>query len=949
MKKIRNTIAALLLGLVAGGCSDDTFFTGGEPGDGSLNVNYLVDGEVLETRSVQAVDDEIKLESALIFFYDIDTGKALCSAYVKPSAGKRTLSFDPPSGLLPDVEYNTLVLGNPDNYTGGKSVESFAESIMDLDYLTARLEIKYNRRNAIVRDSPGVLPMFGQFVDVARKTPKTFRYRESDGLVSTEGMFYFSRAVSRIDLENFVPSTLLVESVKVINYQAEGYPLTEGLKGSDIIDYTHSGPAGWMNVQPLQAGETDQRLSSSLYCFPNIVVASQPDDKITTALLIKGKYCEKKDGSEYDSESTYYRFNLCNTGKGQVLMRNYAYKATIKGVKRRGSKTPEEAINDHLPIFDYDVTDDWQATDDNAVSDDRGNYLIISKSFITFDGDDSRSNMLNLRVQTNNDLVWSVAPDDSEESIDNSHFICEKGDENTLRVAPVETNDTPHVRFGRFIVTARSSSDPSVELKLTVNIQQLTTEFNYSMLTVDGCTGTIVRKLNPNGGVLRLKVLTGAASNAWFTEDADNAVKNWGPNSHFSELGNNGADLEIVYDANVSGSARSTTLRVYLDPDINKDNVVKPVFVTLTQDITTDLFTLSPAPVDGAYTIDCCSYENIPTLTPHTLNISAKKIVLAMNPAAGVKVTVKHNFHARDITLDKKNWYGPATTVNMQNIFTEESKFNTISNNVGNSEVYYIAVEAMAPGDPAITGYKMIFTATDPVSGNVQKRMITFKLKAIEGDVNDCIVKQGADYYLITDRNYGTPGKISITGERENAKYYANSSHLIPEFQESKPVNLYSQYLGTGLHPNYSDNTPLQQWIRDVNNDDEALYSPFFKTMDYEKWGWPTADIIQTISKKFIFSKCRAYILSEFPRLSPEGKKIPVFRWFNLNSGINLTTRYSGKQGGIKINLINNLFESNVSEGQTFPMRKLSKEGVKNYLLDYLGYTESTLPAELRN
>ena len=944
--KLFKTILAASLFVLASGCADDLsdgLKTGGE---GSLRVDYLVDGEVKETRSVPAVQDEIKLESALIFFYDLDTRKAVDYVYVRPADGTRTLSFDPPAGLSPDTDYNTLVLGNPDSYTGGGDAKAWAEGLMDLDYEAARVEIMYTRRAAITRGNPGTLPMFGQFVDAARKTPKTFRYREQGDVVTADGLFYFSRAVSRIDLENFVPGTLMVESVKVINDQSTGYPLTEGMRGSAIIDFAHSGDDGWMDVDATVAGDTDQKLSSALYCFPNIVTVSQPDDNVTTALLIKGRYCEAKDGSTYDAEPTYYRFNLTNTGKGQVLSRNYAYRASIKGVKRRGASTPDVAVKDKTPIFDYDVTDDWQATDDSAVSDDKGNFMIISKTFVTFDGDDDQGAAVTLSVRTNNDLVWSVAPDDSEESVDNSFFICEKTDDSTLRVAPKEANNTPYVRFGRFTVTGRSASDPSVELKLTVNVQHLTTEFNYSMLTVDGCTGTITRRLNPNGGVLRLKVLTGAASNAWFAVDESNAIKNWGVSSHFSELGTNGADLEIAYDANVTGASRSTTLKVYLDPEVNKDGVVKPVYVTLTQDLTTDLFTLSPAPVDGAYTIDCCSYDNIPTLTPHQGNIHANSFTVTVTPAAGVSIAVSNNFINRDIVIDGSQWVQGNQGPSAATIVTDKNRFTT-NGTLTAPRTFYISAEAMAPGDGMITEYKMYFKATDRVSGHVQERMVTFRLKAIDGDINDCIFKVGDAYYLVTDRNTGTVGRIDVAGEKQEARYQMNFGNgIIPGFQESKPLPTYTQFIGQVL-TNGNAEQAGQTWIRDVNRDMEQKYSPFYKPEDYLKWKGVSIEVMSRVFSGIIFSKSRAFVLSDFPRITRDGRRVPVFRWLNMTNNLNnKTTNYC--PGGIRLGLANSTWINNLANGQSFPMRQLSKEEVRQYLLDYLGYTEATLPTELK-
>ena len=945
--KIHIFLSALILGLLGTGCSNDPFGDFDNGTEGGLRVDYLVDGEVKETRSVQAVQDEIKLNSALIFFYDLNTGKAINYVYTIPTPGMRTISFDPPSGLSPDTEYNTLVLGNPDEYTGGESADEFARSIMDLTYDAARVEIMYRRAQAITRGNPGVLPMFGRFVDTSNKSPKTFRYSENGELITADGLFFFSRALSRIDLENYVPNTLIVESVKVINYQSTGYPLTEGMHGSDIIDYAHSGSGGWMNVEALEGGEDNQKLTSALYCFPNIVSASMPDDNVTTALLIKGRYCEAKDGGTYDTESTYYRFNLQNTGKGQVLSRNYAYRAVIKGVKRRGSKTPDEAIKEHTPIFDYAVTDEWQATDDNAASDDKGNYLIVSKAFVTFDGDNDRGSAVMLNVRTNNDLVWTVEPDDSDESIDNSYFICEKADDTTLRVAPTEANNTAYVRFGRYVVTATSPSDSSVELKLTINIQHLTTSDSYAMLTVDGCTGSISKRLNPNGGVLRLRVQTGSSTNSWFAEDEQNAIKNWGTGSHFQNVGVDGADLEIVYDPNVTGVTRSTVLKVHLDPRLNPDNAVKPVFVTLTQDITADLFTLSPAPVDGAYTIDACSFANIPTTTPHTGNINGSQFTVTVTPAAGVSVTVSSNFQARDISYSGNGWAVAPGQFYSNTIETNPDKYGG-RETIISPKTYYMSVPAMAPADPMITSYKMRIVATDQISGNTQEQIITFRLKAIDGDINDCIIKNGAKWFVMTDRNVDAPGRISITGEKQAAMFYRNitfAACFIPEFQGSKPVNTYTQYGGNGnLNRNNNASGLIQSWIRDVNYDEDMVYSPFYKKADYSLWRIAEQDELTKVAGRLIVSKARCFILSDYPRITPDGKKIPVIRWMNIDP----SRVYLCRTSAMTLSESGWTWSPNPTVGTAFGVRELTKDQVRDYLLNYLGYTETTLPVELK-
>lgn len=254
----------------------------------------------------------------------------------------------------------------------------------------------------------------------------------------------------------------------------------------------------------------------------------------------------------------------------------------------------------------------------------------------------------------------------------------------------------------------------------------------------------------------------------------------------------------------------------------------------------------------------------------------------------------------------------------------------------------------MAPADPMITAYKLRLVATDKISGNTQEQIITFRLKAIDGDINDCIIKNGTEWFLMTDRNVDAPGRISITGEKQTAMFYrsiANTS-FIPEFQGSLPVNTYTQYGGNGglsRNNNVALNA-LRSWIRDVNYDEEMVYSPFYKKADCTSWRLATNDEMNLIASRLIVSKARNFILSDYPRITPDGKKIPVIRWMNMGTSY----VYLAQGGGLILNESGCTWNINNAGGTAFGVRELTKEQVRSYLLNYLGYTEATLPADVK-
>lgn len=256
-------------------------------------MDFSVDGEIAETRAIHASGDEVRLESALIFFYRNDSGEPAAYRYVTVPAGRRTISFDPPAGLEEGNDYDILAIGNPDNYLeSGMSVESYAASLAALTYDEAKIETMLSRTQPIVKGLPGVLPMHGQFVDAVSMKPRTFNYHKSPTGIAVEGQFYFSRAVSRVDLSNLVPKTLMIESVKVANYRTEGYPHMDGYRGEHVIDINRIPDEAWAKMASPTDENSGQKLTASLYCFPNIVSASDPGDKETICLIIKGRYCE---------------------------------------------------------------------------------------------------------------------------------------------------------------------------------------------------------------------------------------------------------------------------------------------------------------------------------------------------------------------------------------------------------------------------------------------------------------------------------------------------------------------------------------------------------------------------------------------------------------------------------------------------------------------------------
>lgn len=849
--------------LMAAGCVDDMMdrpISVTEGGD-AIEAPYTVDGELMVTRGIPASAAETRLKEAyVLFFYnpldnpadDLTGFVAYSKVYVKQSTGK--LTFDPPADLNPDTDYDVLALGNVADY--------LPEGVSDMDGLLAkyggksRAEVEQtlaiHAGYEVNNRAPGVMPLWGRYVkadDTDAEQPFRFQKETSDaGVVSykVNGSFRFSRAISRLDVTNLVPGTLDIRWVKVCNYRDGGYVFQDNRlpEESRIVTLTEPSPAPSVDAPGdyvAMDGEYDgvQNLKSKLYAFPNYNETCVQNDEKTTCLIIAGYYTDPATATK-DSELTYYRFNYANAGSSQLLKRNYAYTAVIKGVLRRGAADDKTAYNDQTPIFDYDVEDEWDITDDNYASDGDGNFLVVSRSQLVFKGGQSSADCVEVRVSTNPALKWSLVPE-TKEGADNSKFICERiGTSNALKCGPVEKNEEDYLRCGYWkIVAERVDGRPLKKaLEIHLTLQQLTMDNNFKCLQVDGKTGLIQLNASEVSGEntsLSFKVVTGNDLYTWVTSSTDFNSK-FGQSAKFSASGGDGSLLTVTLPANLTGAERTATITVSLTP---KDPHVPDVTIRITQPKSKALMSVTSngTPLRNGQILEFDAFQKttgnangVAVAYPISVNavsdvedaqyfqykvISSfdrfRDLRLYSGPLIGSSILLKDGdrAHANTAILNANSVFNYATctlgeaTQPNNDIITDRTD---VMDGIAMGNGFYLNIYRTGPTDGQITGTITIICYDRRYPNDTKRQQsvsLTVRIKPSVAKIYDVVLKaNNGTLWLYPDRGLGASSRV--TGKKVADYYTWQTFYRInddagahnPNMDKSMEIYAYEDYLG---------------------------------------------------------------------------------------------------------------------------------------------------------
>ena len=880
---IKSLILALVP-LLAAGCSDEVPYVPVAPvqSDGALSVPYEVDGQMPLARGVATMSHETKLDHVYVMFFDAENSDLFAAyASVNVPAGKNRLSFDPPEELARDHDYRVLAIGNSSAYRSadGKTLEQAIREFSD-NYSAAMGQFTVAFDGAVTSDTPGRLPLWGRYVDSSdEETLFRITYDAEDKVtVVNQGRFYFSRAICRVDLHNLVGHILDIRSARVVNGRNAAYVFSDGRNAGDITPFEPQTAPDGTGYKPITSDmtpgvNTTQRLEGSLYAFPNIVNTSVVNDKQTTALIIAGYYIENGKKDDY---LTYYRFNLANLGESQVLRRNYCYRATVKGVRRRGATDEKTAYNDSSPIFEYDVDEEWGATDDNVVTDKDGNFLVVNKTHLTFQGDAHEADFVELRVSTNPELEWIVEWVD-EPGHSNDKFSFEKLSNQAVKCGPLEENHSMYVRYGYCRISAKNTQTGKT-LHMPIYLMQLSTVDNVKTLTVNGETGTLRQVLNPMGGTVELQVVTGSAANAWSAEDDGNMLMNWDTQGvSFTGHGSNKTSLVITVPANTTGQTRTACIIVSLDDNETAEDGSKrvpDVMIELSQETSPQLLDVINMPTNGPLDIQCFSTE---TGNQNGVVNPRNFIVKLTDPRYRYKVTSTFN-KSRDLVLSPDAHRGIGSASPAYAVQSAASAGSDELTDLQNGTQFWINPFRTGPNDPRITGTITVtaYNPDDPTAPT-EERSFTVRLISEPVEINDVILTNGTNSYLLADRNFGAPSRISADGTEVPAAYYDYRDY-VEVTNGRKPVDnssfsgILTKYdIHTGSIPGwtlpYTDDSLIKLWL-----EDNIRVNPFYAKDRASDWNLLNSDIMSMIDTRIMVSKERKFVVSDY--LTTTGRKV---------------------------------------------------------------------------
>lgn len=912
-------------------CSDDAPRLGNVDtwGKDNIEVGYTVDQDITLARSgVAANARESRLDEAYALFFAREPESSMLTfKKVNVRPGQRKISFDPPAELDPDTDYDVLLVGNPKKYKPLSMEESdqLFQGFVNLSRGAVELRLALMNDGPITDRNPESLPMYGRCVDPAdRDREIPFRYSVTtgdDGLVAfvSNAEFRFSRTVCRIDITNLVPEHLDMRWAKVCNYRNAGLVYTDGFLPADskIIPLSEESPAPTPDdmgayVAVSDAATGGQELRSALYAFPNIVQSAVQNDRLTTGLIIAGYYTDPTTGVK-DTDLTYYRFNLANIGEAQLLKRNYAYTAVIKGVKRRGAASDIEAYNDQSPIFDYNVDDEWDVSDDNYATDGKGNFLIISKSHITFAGSHSSADKIELKVSTNPELTWTIEPVPGIAGNSNGMFVCEKFTANSLKAGPTSQNDTDYVRFGYYVVKAQAKSATAapVNLSLRIYLQQLTKDGSFKCLTVDQSTGTIDVALPPTGGSVTLPVVTGADENQWKATSSDFSTGKFGATATYTKGGGNHTELIIKVEPNTTGTTLACNITVALDPD---DPNVLPVTLRCTQKTSPHLLSISPKNDNMAYTINAFS---LATGNPNGVVNPQMFVVKIIDPANYYyKVTSDFDKY-RDMVLTKD----AASTAAASHPAAGTVVNDDALLDMASGSRFYVNPFRTGPGDGDIVGTVRVsaYKKTDATRTPVETVTLNIRITTTPCRLDDVVIKDGSTWFLFPDRAAGMLNRVGQDG-RNVSKFFANSNAAVMQINSERGVEILnnnseydvptqqivfknaSSYASNKAYnvdrTNIGNIDDIQYWINTLG-DESAQYSPFYKQTYLSRWSHPNASQLTLMFNKIVFSKWRPFVVSDITADRPVCCWIQFHTKWTKNTTVgavkNATSLYTAK------------------------------------------------------
>lgn len=870
---------------------------------GSTETNPDVDEDGHPAHSAEA--HETQVNHVYFIFFGKDN-RFITYQRANVATGATKVTFPVPSSLTTDTPYSVLMVANADYYppVGFTTFPTFLTATCQGKTITqVQNDLQIAVDHAMNKNTDQYLPMEGKLVDVDGSEIK-FQYQVVNGRYVANGAILFRRQVARIDLNNFAADQLDIKWVKVCNYRNTTYicrdHYTGGMVQPGISDTDPTTQSAYIPVEEaaMDGDLLCQKVKASLYTLPNEVARPSQDDAQTTYLMICAVY-------DKDTEPTYYRFNLNRGSEKQYLEKNHIYTANIMGVKGTGAPTESAARLTDAPVLLATVETMWEDDAANSDADAAGNFLILSKTNLTFEGgDNDEGRGQTIRLTLSPAITgWTFEAVNNTGNSNEDFYVTPNQTENTLSFQPKYRNNSNFMKYGYFKVSARTPDGKL--LSVMVNVQQLSVNDDVEMLTVNGQTGLLEPRISGTGTTLLYQVQTGSSIHGWTCEvdDADKSKWNtWATaGTSYTKAGGNKGFLELSIPANISGEDREITFVVKRE---NTDPATVPyVKIKIKQPKSKVLMSVFPYPQNGELVLEGFLDEprqvNIGHKEERTNSFSTQQgVFVVLADPVKYEYQVETNFDGfRDLRLSA-NGAIPRTAVvehrNPSNVnyvnnpgtgspyydaerkSPQTFKFNQnyqLLEHMANGEKFYLNVFRTGPGDPDIVGTVKI-TAI-PRSGETgESQEISFDVRITTNcEIGDAVIEYSASsYYLLSDRNVGSIPRVNVATTPVSyrpAENYSTVPYMVikgTSVEEDFDNKLFSGAYYTNLEMRNMGESPYYSWTNQEflypNLDVNKVTSPFYTEDDVNKWSVMNLDVANVIWKGLQWSKMRPYVVS---------------------------------------------------------------------------------------
>lgn len=841
---------------------------------GMCKLNFTIDGmDEGASRALAPEGNEILIKDVHILFYEKDNDSYITYQHAEVTPGTSAFTFPVPEQIVANKEYRTLVVANShshippgfnkfDDYLSQKATEGYTKMKQDM---IAVHNLNHTDENG---KGFGGLPMWGEMLDNNGNPTGLLKLDKlSTGAMKFTGSVHFSRSVCRIDINNTVADKLIIEKVKLCNYRPGGYCFHESLPYGNIVD-GHGDKGKWINV-PAPSVDKTQKVEAAIYTFPNMVPVVSQNDKETTYIMIAGYYQDGKINTPTAPKTklTYYRFNMAENGKSQVLRRNFRYLGTILSVKGHGADDEQGAHNAASPMLGFKVDNDWRSDESGTKVDADGSYITLSHTQLIFEGYQGRSEIIKVKAEDKNgkSLDW-VIKDSHSGTDDNAAFEWKKLDANSFSVTTKDDNKTDFTKTMHLSVQVSDNSD----LVLPVSIMQLSSKLESRVLLVEGKTGVLEYTLPGSGGTLELQVQTGSPYSGWIAESDDITVLG----ATYTPKGADRGFLVIDVPANIGSSTRTASIRVKRllskqdsGSSITVDKEVGEITINLSQPKSEQLLTVFPMPASSTngFVIDAFS-ANTNKQSRNGICFSKEFYVRLADPKNYTWKVESDFFKDYDLALSLES----PLPVETQATFTDNEKcLNKIEGNK-NGQKFYINVFRTGPGDPLIKG-TITVTAVPiaGVQGESSSVSFTVQIRTL-CDIDE--VKVGD--LVVADRNIGALPRLNQQSAFVPALNYSQdeavriTGYPSPDSDNRAFIGSYLRWLEIrdyGKLSRVQEEVMTSRYAVDMyaklNIDPNSKYH---REEDVEKWRLPTKDEFEKkLKPRICYSKQRAFFVSD--------------------------------------------------------------------------------------